>query len=209
MTIWVLAFIMQTSLWSSSSNYHNRLNLIDAEHPYFIKLRSTSLATWLPMRRWEFMNVVSKSCLCLFFLGNGPRVGNEQRDSMGPVEQWYKNSFDKARFHFLGAEDVRWLGAGLSTKRDNKVVPVPRWETRAEKGNLVARIRTKNDVVGIEQDDKVGKRWDNQAGKRRDNNGVGNPKIDNKRVVGPTAGARQERDDNRIGLLEQNNERAA
>ncbi len=105
------------------------------------------------------MNAMSKNRLQLFFSGNGPRVGNRQRGStrLGLVDRRPKNSFDKARLNILRAEDIRYVGARLSTKRDDK--------------------------ISIEGDDKAGTGGDNEVGIGGNNKpGTGGP--DNEPGIG-------------------------
>ncbi len=68
------------------------------------------------------MNAVSKGRLRSPFSGNGPRVGNGRRGSvgLGLVDRRPKGSSDKARLKVLRAEDVRRVRAGPSTERDDK-----------------------------------------------------------------------------------------
>lgn len=92
------------------------------------------------MNEQEFINAISKSCLDLLFLGNKPRVGNEQKSFVGLVEQQRKHLSDKACLNILRAKNIRWIRVWLSTKQDNKVVRISGQEIRAERDNLVAKI---------------------------------------------------------------------
>lgn len=75
-------------------------------------------------------------------------------------------------------------------------------ETEAKKGNLTAKVRTKDDVLGKEQD--------NEAGTRRDNDKVGHPKQDDD-IVDTEQDIKMsiERDNNGIDIPGRDDEGAA
>lgn len=57
---------------------------------------------------------------------------------------------------------------------------VLRQATGVERGDLGAKLRTKDDAAGKERDDKVDIEQDNEAGIKRDNNEVDDSGQDNK-----------------------------
>ena len=174
-----IASIISTGLQSSSSNYHDRLNLTCARHPHFSKLRSTSLAAWLAASEREFMNVMSKSRLQSLFFDNRPRIGKGQRGfrGLGLVDRRPKRSSDKTRLNVLRAKDISQVRAQLSIEQDNDASTLGANETHTRRDNKVGTEK---------QDDKVGTGGqDNKASiEGQDNNRIGDPGQDDKPGTG-------------------------
>ena len=101
------------------------------------------------MNEQEFINAILKGCLHLLFLGNKPRVENEQKSFIGLVERQRKYLSDKTYLNVLRAKNIRWVKVWLSIKQDNKVVRISGQEIKAERDNPAAKIQNKNDKVCI------------------------------------------------------------
>lgn len=88
---------------------------------------------------------------------------------------------------------MRWVRVVLSTRQDDKIMKVSKWEAKAGTGDPTAKVQTKDvkastewdNKAHTEQDDKAGIKKDNETGKRQDHNGVGDLGQDNKRATKP------------------------
>lgn len=90
------------------------------------------------------------------------------------------------------AEDVRWVEAEPSKKRDNKAIKIPKLEIETRRDDLTARVQIK----------------DNKVDTRQDNNWVSDLKQEDKKVVEPIARGHPRRDEGRVNVSRWDNEKA-